>query len=250
MGLALLLTAPAAAFKPSPGGGGWTRLVLQADGRPVAAALREGRQGDTVLTVIIEGDGEAHDRHGRPTDDPTPSDPAAWKIARAWPAGLPVAWLGRPCQFVQDPACRPADWTSERFSQANLDLASAAIDDLKARTGAARVRLVGWSGGGTVAALLAGRRPDVASLVTIAAPLDLAAWTAWHGISPLQGLDPARAPPPEVPALHLIGSADPVVPPKLAQPIAQRFGGEVVVRRARHSCCWTAAVPAMAVVGR
>lgn len=215
----------------------------------MAAALRDGGSGG-ILTIVIEGDGEAHDRHGAPTPDPTPSDPGAWKIARAWPEGEPAAWLGRPCQFVRDAACTPADWTSERFSVANLDLASAAIDDLKRRSGAARVRLVGWSGGGTMSALLASRRDDVAGLVTVAAPLDLAAWTAWHGISPLQGLDPARSPPPPVPQLHLIGSADPRNPPKLAQPIAIRTGGQVTVQRARHSCCWTGAVPQMAAVGR
>lgn len=192
----------------------------------------------------------AHDRKGRPTADPTPSDPGAWKIAQAWPEGEPAAWLGRACQFVHDPACTPADWTSARFSQANIDLASAGIDDLKARTGARRVRLVGWSGGGTLAALLATRRADVAGLVTVAAPLDLAAWTAWHGISPLAGRDPGLEPPAPVPQLHLIGSADAINPPRLAEPIARRTGGQVVIRRARHGCCWTAAVPAMAAVGR
>jgi dienelactone hydrolase len=249
-GLALLLTAPAAATNPSPGGGGWTRLVLEANGRRLAAALRDGGAGDGILTVVIEGDGAAHDRHGRPSADPTPADPTGWRLARAWPEEQAVAWLGRACQFVRDPACAPADWTAERFSEAQLDVADAAIDALKARAGARRVRLVGWSGGGTMAALLAGRRRDVAGLVTVAAPLDLAAWTTWHGLSPLAGPDPARRPPPEVPQLHLIGAFDPIVPPRLAGPVARRFGGTVIVRRARHACCWAGAIPQMTAVGR
>ena len=57
IGLALLLSAPAAALDPSPGGGGWTRLTLPAGGRLLAAEVRDGEAGDGILTVVIEGDG-------------------------------------------------------------------------------------------------------------------------------------------------------------------------------------------------
>lgn len=250
--LALLLTAPAAAYDSSPGGGGWTRLTLLAGGRLMAAEVGPDPVSDGILTVVVEGDGEAHDRQGRPRADPTPRDPVGRKIARAWPGGA-VAWLARPCQYVHDTACTPADWTSHRFAEPAVAAADAAVSDLMRRTGAKRVRLVGWSGGGTLAALVAARRTDVAGLVTVAAPLDLAAWSAWHEISPLEGLDPARLPPPPIPQLHLLGAFDPIVPPALARESADRLageGGEVVVRNARHTCCWTGAVDQMATVGR
>lgn len=252
IGLALLLTAPAAALDPSPGGGGWTRLTLPAAGRPLAAELSGAPATDGILTVVIEGDGQAHDGAGRPAADPTPRDPVGRKIARSWPRESAVAWLARPCQFVRDPACTPADWTTGRFSQAAVDATDAAVDDLKTRAGAAQVRLVGWSGGGTLAALVAARRSDVAGLVTVAAPLDVAAWTAWHGVSALTGLDPAREAGAKVPQLHLIGAFDTVVPPALARPPAERLAGahgEVRMRQARHACCWTGAIAEMAAVG-
>lgn len=252
IGLALLLSAPAAALDPSPGGGGWTRLTLPAGGRLLAAEVRDGEAGDGILTVVIEGDGQAHDGRGRPTADPTPKHPVGRKIARAWPQESAVAWLGRPCQFVRDPACAPADWTTGRFSEAAVAATAAAVDALKARSGAARVRLVGWSGGGTLAALVAARRSDVAGLVTVAAPLDLGAWTAWHGATPLQGLDPARGPGATAPQLHLIGAFDTVVPPAFAKAPAERLAGplgSVRIRQARHACCWIGAVGDMAAVG-
>lgn len=252
IGLALLLSAPAAAIQPSPGGGGWTRLSIPADGRLLAAEASEAKARDGILTVVIEGDGEAHDGKGRPTADPTPRDPVGRRIARAWPRESAVAWLARPCQFVRDPACTSADWTTGRFSEAAVVATDAAVDHLKARAGASRVRLVGWSGGGTLAALVAGRRGDVAGLVTVAAPLDLAAWTAWHGVSPLEGLDPAKAPALAVPQLHLIGAFDTVTPPALARPAATRLAGahgEVRILQARHTCCWTMATEEMAAVG-
>ncbi len=256
LGLALLLTAPAAAQDASPGGGGWTRFPLTVAGRTLAVAKPPGAGRGEVLTVVIEGDGDAHDRRGRPRTDPTPrGDTAAWKIAKAWPRDAgPVIWLGRPCQHVRDPLCAPADWTTHRFSEAAVAATDAAIDAMKLQAGARGVRLVGWSGGGTIAALVTARRSDVVGLVTVAAPLDLAAWTRWHGISPLtDGLDPGGLPPLAMPQLHLLGAFDPVVPPKLGEAAARRLageGGRVEVRNARHACCWTGLTGEMAAVGR
>ncbi|CAN5749069.1 hypothetical protein BH11PSE1_BH11PSE1_06640 [soil metagenome] len=234
LGLALvsLLTAPAGA---SPSGRGWTSFEVAT----LAAASKDAPSQGDLLTVVIEGDGDAHDSQGRPAADPTPKDPLGFRIAQAWPQG-PVAWLGRPCQYVKAPACTPADWTTGRYSEAAVTASSLAIDELKRRSGAKRLRLVGWSGGGPMAALVAARRIDVAVLVTLAAPLNLAAWTQWHGISPLAGsLDPAAVTmPPEVVQLHVLGRFDQVVPPALGEPAARHLGGTVLVWPEKHTCCW------------
>jgi hypothetical protein len=238
LGLALvsLLTAPAGA---SPAGRGWTSFEVVAGSRILAAASKDSSPTGDLLTVVIEGDGNAHDRKGRPSADPTPADPLGFRIAQAWPQG-PVAWLGRPCQYVKDAACTPSDWTTGRYSEAAVAASSLAIDDLKRRAGAARLRLVGWSGGGTMAALVAARRTDVAVLVTLAAPLALAAWAQWHGASPLTGsLDPADFTlPPGVVQLHVLGRFDQVVPPALGEASARRLGGTVLVWSEKHTCCW------------
>ena len=151
-----------------------------------------------------------------------------------------MAWLGRPCQYVKDPACTPSDWTTGRYSQSAVAASSLAIDDLKRRSRATRLRLVGWSGGGTMAALVAAQRTDVAVLVTLAAPLDLAAWADWHGASPLSGsLDPATVTlPAEVNQVHVLGRFDKVVPPALGEAAARRMGGTVLVWPEKHTCCW------------
>ncbi|WP_340644943.1 hypothetical protein [Phenylobacterium sp.] len=239
LGLALvsLLTAPAGA---SPAGRGWTSFEVVAGSRILVAASKDAPSSGELLTVVIEGDGNAHDSQGRPSADPTPRDPLGLRLAQAWPDG-PVAWLGRPCQYVQDPACSPADWTAGRYSQSAVTASSLAIDELKRRSGATRLRLMGWSGGGTMAALVAARRTDVAVLVTLAAPLDLAAWTQWHGASPLTGsLDPASVSlPPGIVQLHVLGRFDKVVPPALGEASARRLGGTVLVWPEKHTCCWS-----------
>jgi len=243
-GIAGLLLAGCASGAPSEAAG-WRGLKLSAADRVLSAALPAPQQSGPIVTVFIEGDGRSHDRGGRPSGDPTPRRPIAFEIAQAWPTG-PVAWLGRLCQYVRriDPKCREADWTTGRFSAEAVTASDAAVDELKAAAGADQVVLVGWSGGGVLAALLAGRRDDVAGLITIAAPLDLAAWTAFHGLSDLAGsLDPARSEPLALPQAHIFGSRDPVTPPQTALEAARRLaagGGRVEVWPQAHDCCWAA----------
>src|SRR3546814_2839304 len=65
-------------------------------------------------------------------------------------------------------------WTSARFSDGVIVSMSDALDRLKEEAGASSLDLVGYSGGGGVAVLLAARRRDVVSIVTIAGNLDQA----------------------------------------------------------------------------
>lgn len=94
-----------------------------------------------------------------------------------------------------------------------------ALDQLKARQGASALVLVGYSGGGAVAALLAARRSDVTRLVTIAGNLNLRAWTAYHRLTPLDASLNAADQAERLaatPQIHRIGGRDTVMPAALA----------------------------------
>jgi len=243
----LLIASPVAARHVHPLGDGWMRFEVTAAGRSLAAAMPSAAEPTEIVTVVIDGDGRAHDRQGRASADPTPDKAVGLELAMAWPG--PAAWLGRPCQYVQDAACEPDDWTTHRFSEEAVAMTDAAVSGLMARAGAGRVRLVGWSGGGVMATLVAARRDDVAGLVTIAAPLDVAAWTHSRGLSPLQGLDPADLPPITAPQLHLTGAFDPLVRPAVVKETARRLAGpqgQVETWPERHDCCWVARVDEIA----
>lgn len=237
-----LLAAGCAAGPPLPSG--WAGRDLSAAGRVLASAAPTGQPQGPVLTVVIEGDGRAHDRAGRPTRDPTPSDPLGLRLAAAWPEG-PVAWLARPCQYTRraDPACRPEDWTSDRFGPEALAALDAAVDALKQGAGATQVRLVGWSGGGVMAAALARRRADAVGLATFAAPLDVGAWTRAMRLSPLR-LAPEAADDPlprRVAQVHFLGARDKVAPLAVALPAARTAAGEtgrIETVDESHDCCW------------
>ncbi|UYO94429.1 alpha/beta hydrolase [Pollutimonas sp. M17] len=225
----------------------WQASVLPAGGFDlVAYAPRDVQVADT-LTVYIEGDGFAWATGARPSSDPTPRDPLALRLALAQRSGN-AAYLARPCQYVDAArsGCPQRYWTGSRFSAEVVHAESQALDVLKRRFGAQRLTLVGYSGGGAVAALLAARRGDVERLITVAGNLDHRAWTAHHRIRPLTGsLDPAD----ESNALrgvrqwHFAGGKDTVIPPGLVQGFAQRFPADArpvvhVEPGFDHRCCW------------
>ncbi|WP_180279976.1 alpha/beta hydrolase [Azospirillum oleiclasticum] len=210
----------------------------------LAGWLRRGDRGP--LVVVIESDGYAWASRNQPSADPTPRDPMGLRLAVADPAPR-LLYLARPCQYADaalDAACPSRLWTSHRFAPEVIDALGSAIDAAKRETGAARVLLGGVSGGGVAAALLAGRREDVDGLITMAAPLDHAAWTAHHGVSPLSGsLDPTvwgdrlR----RLPQLHAAGADDSVVPPALVIRFTERVGlpQPMVVSGQGHEDDWT-----------
>jgi pimeloyl-ACP methyl ester carboxylesterase len=123
-------------------------------------------------------------------------------------------------------------------------LAAAARRVLTAR-GARRVVWVGYSGGGALAVLLAGRLSETVGVITVAANLDVEAWAEHQRFSRLGGsLNPARQPPlpPGVYQRHYAGGRDRTVPIE----VARRGGVElVVVADYDHRCCWSALWPAV-----
>lgn len=201
-----------------------------------------------VMTVYMEGDGYAWVSASRPSTDPTPKDPIALRLA-ARDGGGNVAWLARPCQYTggrDARGCTETFWTEGRFAEAVVAATNAAIDRLKAESGASAVRLIGYSGGGGLVVLVAARRSDVELLVTVAGLLDIAAWTRSEGLSPLwRSLEPGEttAALSHIRQIHFVGAADRDVPPTVANAFAARFPAGhrpavVALPGYDHRCCW------------
>jgi pimeloyl-ACP methyl ester carboxylesterase len=204
-----------------------------------------------MLVLFVEGDGTPWDDEGaRIASNPTPRVPLALKLAAETPGS--VLYLGRPCYFEGEPPppCTPSLWTSERYSSAVVSSMVAAADAFASAHGISRVLLVGYSGGGTVAALMAPRMRSVAGVVTIAANLDTEAWVKWHGYLPLTGsLNPFLQPPlpAGLPEWHLVGGRDVNVPYSTVQRYFERVPPASILRYPTydHVCCWEALWPTL-----
>ncbi|MEQ8514563.1 MAG: hypothetical protein RIC38_03075, partial [Chromatocurvus sp.] len=154
-------------------------------------------------------------------------------------------YIGRPCYHFVDalpPGCSAPLWTSHRYSEEVVNALSEQVQRLAQHYNRQRIELVGFSGGGTLALLISARVAQVRKVVTIAAPLDPHAWTAFHTLLPLSGslspLTVSRSSRAE--ELHLMGARDTVVPPALAREYQTRFPDAAlrIIDDFSHHCCW------------
>lgn len=199
----------------------------------------------TGIAIYVESDGAPWRLPDEPPADPTPLKAMVLRMAIADPSPA-VAYLGRPCQFLEPEelaACNPALWMRGRFSEDAVAATNRSIDRIKEAAGATQIKLVGYSGGGAMAALVAARRVDVSCLVTIAAPLDTGAWTRAIDVSPLDySLNPAdiAARLSYLPQTHFRGGRDTLVPPATSSRYLRSARASLVVDKPEfdHVCCW------------
>jgi dienelactone hydrolase len=227
---------------------GWQEIRLPAGSFDLAAFVPVTHQAGDVLTIYIEGDGLAWLSSTDVSPDPTPIRPTGLRMALSHAQGN-AAYLARPCQYVaaaEARNCTSTWWTDRRFAAEVVDASNQAISQLKQRFGARRLVLVGYSGGGAIAALVAARRQDVVRLVTVAGNLDHVLWTKVHFASPLSGsLNPADAWASlvKVHQIHFAGGKDSNVPHAIAEAFIARFpeNGRPelrVIEEFDHACCW------------
>jgi len=227
---------------------GFTTTRVPVDGFQIYSAYKGRRGAGDTLVVYIEGDGRAYLNRYTLSSDPTPGNPIALKLAVEDPSPL-VAYLSRPCQYRVEGTrdhCHPRLWAMDRFAPEAVAAESQAVDYYKSLLGARRVVLIGYSGGGAVAALVAAQRDDVARLITVGGPLDHARWTQLHDLTPLSGsLNPAdyAAHLESLPQTHLVGGDDDTVPIAVARSYCARMRDASqchiqVVDGYDHDCCW------------
>jgi hypothetical protein len=224
------------------GATGLTRSVIESGSfrSLVFATGAPQREGD-VLAVFIEGDGVPWRGGMQPSADPTTANPIALKLLARTP--LPAAYVTRPCYHeLRGPNCTPERWTIGRYSEDIVASMATTVRMTVQRASAHKVLLVGYSGGGTLAVLVAERLDNVAGVITVGANLDTQAWTRHHGYVPLLGsLNPALStadhPWPEI---HLYGARDEIVPAATAAGYFRRYpeAKQRILEQHDHVCCW------------
>lgn len=194
------------------------------------------------LLVYVDGDGRPWSADGQqPSPDPTTHDPVALRLLMLTTA--PGIYVGRPCyQQLLDDRCAATAWTSERYSPAVVASMAAAIRKVSGDRDPVQLVLIGYSGGGVLAVLIAEQLDNVAAVITLAANLDIDAWTQHHGYLPLTGsLNPAASAHDHLwPEIHLQGERDTVVPPATTDQYFRRYPDAQRWPFADygHVCCW------------
>jgi pimeloyl-ACP methyl ester carboxylesterase len=197
--------------------------------------------------VYLDGDGTPW-FGGLPARDPTPRAPLALALMARDPANS--VYLGRPCYhgLAGSEGCTSQLWTSARYSETVVASMAAVLRDLMTAGGVDEIDWFGYSGGGSLAVLLAPRFPESRVVVTVAANLDIDAWADGHRDPRLKGsLNPARQPPlpDRIQQFHYAGGRDRVVPVDVVRRGAVGAAQLIVVPDHDHVCCWERAWPAI-----
>jgi len=212
---------------------------------------------DRALTIYIEGDGQAWLLRTQPSPDPTPREAVGLALAAADPA-TNVLYLARPCQFAPralSPRCDVAYWTGKRYAPEVVASLDAAVTHYASFVPNQPIRLVGYSGGGALAVLVAAGRHDVASIRTVAGNLDNEFVNRLHQVSAMPGsldaVDVAQR-VSAIPQIHFSGADDTVVPPTVAERFAAAAGHDcarvVLVPGMAHESDWAARWPALLAI--
>ena len=167
---------------------GFSRKIIPGTKFDILSFYKINKPSSSV-TLFIEGDGKAWINKTRISSNPTPTNPVGLKLALNDPSAN-IVYLARPCQYTvnqSNDSCHYRYWTSERTSEEIIVAINDALLLLKKEFSIQTFRLVGYSGGGTIATILAARRDDVHDLRTVAGNLDIAQFSQTHSVSPLTG---------------------------------------------------------------
>lgn len=182
----------------------------------------------------IEGDGEPFGCSGKCiSSDPTPKKIMLLKLA-SLDQRPNVVYVARPCQYTpmeQNPACNRLYWTDKRMSD---DSVSAINDVILNIAGSQPIDLVGFSGGGGIAVLVAARNKQVKSILTLAGNLNHQAFQKFHKLRPMIGsLNPIDVAMKinYIPQLHISGGNDKIVPAFISDDYLKASGTSKCVKR-------------------
>ncbi len=206
-----------------------------------AIYFKEDLKIGKTLRIYLGGDGTPS-INNVPSTDPTPQYPLMLKLMTLDPK--PALYLGRPCfhGLKKNLNCLPKIWSTGRYSEIVVSSMARAIQTIFERDSYKKLELFGYSGGGTLAMLLAQKLPKTHLVITIAANLDVQGWAQYRKISGLEAsLSPEDLPPldKDIIQLHFVGEKDRVVPNQFTvRGVTGKNAKLIEIENFNHVCCW------------
>ena len=168
---------------------------------------------DADYVFYIEGDGYIAGRYGL-SANPTPRSDSLLRLV-AQDKRPNVVYIARLCQYTPmhlNSKCSPKYWSDSRLSLETVNVLSGVIDQVN---NGRPFSVIGYSGGGGIAVLIAAQHSSVKDIITIAGNLDIDAFTRHHhsptmfnSLNPIDYVNKVR----HIPQIHLSGGLDHVVP--------------------------------------
>ncbi|MGR8947429.1 MAG: alpha/beta fold hydrolase [Gammaproteobacteria bacterium] len=237
--------SPATRFQRAAQSVDLTREDITIGNLPLVIFRDEIAPGSPRIHFYVDGDGSPWIHGKRVASDPTSRSKLILELMAA--DDSPKVLVGRPCYYIavkrRPASCTESLWTSHRYSAQVVAAMRSVIEQQVARHKPKEVVLIGYSGGGTLATLIASEMEQAKVLITIAANLDVDAWIEKHSYSPLsRSLNRFNFPqlPPDVRQIHFVGGEDQNVPPWITKAVAEKQLNARVVEEGAysHECCW------------
>ncbi len=232
---------PAERFKHTALSYGFKFQVQGSKGFKHQLFLADNMAEDGILHIYLDGDGTPWERQRWVADDPTARNPLILRLMQQDQQSAIL--LGRPCYYGIQDGCDSKYWTSQRYSKPVVDSMVQALNAWLKQYDFKQIVLIGYSGGGTIAMLMANRIKKLSTVVTVAANLDVDEWSKFHGYSILgASLNPANESElhSDIRQIHIAGKDDDVVPIFIIREFAEKQGNAqfYVFHDHDHACCW------------
>lgn len=204
--------------------------------------LFKNRVESEHLHIYFGGDGIPFIRHQFKTANPTPIKGVTPKLMAL--DTTESVYIARPCYYLtkMPQRCTSDIWTDGRYSETVVKALTNAVRLLLNRKTYKSVAIIGFSGGGTLATLVAEQVPQITKVITIAANLDTDLWTTLKGYTPLKNsinptlLKQLRI---DIARIHLAGLKDRSVSISVINSFIEKHGGELhTFPDFNHNCCW------------
>ncbi|MEY4719905.1 MAG: hypothetical protein RL563_2523 [Pseudomonadota bacterium] len=219
---------------------GFQSLALQGNGFVMQAYQKAPAHPFARLHVYLEGDGRPWERGRMPSEDPTTRASVMLPLMALDPS--PALYLARPCYngHAHDVGCHQGLWTQARYGREVVEAMTQALQTYAERHQIQAWVLIGHSGGGSLALLLANRLAQTRAVVTLAANYDIDAWADHHHYLRLEAsLNPAKQTDLGLEEWHLLARQDNIVPPALfEQALRQRRHSHVHITEGDHQQGW------------
>lgn len=240
----ILVTAcatPAQRFKQTAFKYGFKSQLLNSELFNHQIYLSDAKMDGELLHVYLDGDGTPWERQRWVADDPTARNPLILRLMKQDKQAAIL--LGRPCYYGLNKECENKYWTSHRYSREVVDSMAMALNTWISQHDFKRLVLIGYSGGGAIAMLMADQIDNISAIVTLAANLDVAKWSEFHGYSTLKSsLNPTAeiAPNSAIKQIHFAGKDDAVVPAFIIKEFAakQKNARYYELPGKDHACRW------------